>query len=428
MRSRSLSVALLLGPLLMLGCEDPGPVASDAAIGPPQPHFAAGGVGRASVLVNPNSSDAGTAKTIQEGIDRVASGGKVLVLPGRYEEALVIDKGLTLEALGGEGGPVVVAPTETPFAAIEIATREAVIIRGLTVHARRSGISGISGLAEDLTVERTTVLAKDPPLGFAWLVDVVGDEPGRRARLVVRETVLDGGISFERSEVPPFPQVFGIRAGGDIDAWIEGNDIRRMGGGCIIVQTRLDFGGRLEADIVSNVLDECHGRRAGALIVGPPIPPSPPSSPVTATGTVNIIANEFLNSSASCLVPSAIYYELFTGTIERNRIEGFVQDCASASDRVLPAAIWVGSLRGLPAASPVVRFNDIVGNAHAGLRVASHITTPLDARCNWWGAASGPSGAGSGAGDAVVAEAGAATPLFVPFATAPIAGRQVTSC
>lgn len=428
MRTPSIAAAAVLMQLLTLGCERPAPVASHEPVDFASPNFAAGGVGRSSVLVNPRSNGEGTARTIQEGIEMVASGGKVLVLPGTYNEVVVIDKGLTLEAMGGESDPVIVVPTGTPFATIEIATTDPVIIRGLTVHARRSGISGISGLAEDLTVERTTVLAVDDPVGPAWLIDVLGDDPNtRRARLVVRESFLDGGIS-ERSQTPPFPQVFGIRVGGDIDAWIEGNVIRRTGGACIVVQTRSDLGGRLDADVVNNELDECHGGRAGALIVGPLIPLQPPFPAVTGTGTVNIVGNAIRNSHGSCLVPSAIYYEFYTGKIERNRIEGVVQECASPSDRVRPAGIWVGSLRALPATTPIVRFNDIIGNAQAGLRVAGNITTALDARCNWWRSATGPSGAGTGRGDAVVVEAGAATPVFVPFATGPIAETSATSC
>lgn len=424
-RSTLVAASLALAMLLPVAC---GERSDPVAIA--RPNYAVAGGGRPSVLVNPNANVQGTAQTIQEGIEMVAPGGTVLVVPGRYEEAIVIDRALTLEAVGGESGPVVVTPPGAPFVTIEIATTGPVIIRGLTVHARRSGISGISGQAEDLTVERTTVLAVDPPLGVAaFLIDVVGDDPmARPARLVVRESVVDGGISLEQTQAPPFPQVFGIRAGGDMDAWIAGNVIRRTGGACIVVVTRLDFGGRLEADIVRNVLDECHGARAGALSVGAPIPRNPPLPPVTATGTVNIVGNTIHNSRGSCLVPSAIYYELYAGKIEHNRIEGVVQQCASASDRVLPAGIWVGSLRGVPAPTPAVRFNDIVGNAQAGLRVAGNITTALDASCNWWGAPSGPSGVGTGHGDAVVVQAGAATPMFTPFATAPIAGTDATRC
>jgi hypothetical protein len=395
-----------------------------------RPNFAAGGVGRPSVLVNPSSDDNGTAKTIQEGIDMVASGGNVLVLPGTYNEAVRINKGLTLETVGGEAGAVVIAPPGAALVAVEIATAEPVIIRGLTVHARPFGIRGVVGVAENLTVERATVLAIDPPLAFSALIDIGNDAPtSTRGRLVVRESFLDGSVDSARSVSPPLPILFGIRVTGDVDTRLEGNVIRRTGGaGCIAVEMRSDFGGTMNVDIVDNDLDECYGRRAGAITVGPPLQPAPPFPPVTATGTVNIVGNTIRNSTGSCLRTSAISYEFYAGNIERNRIDGVVQACAAATDRARPAGIWIGSLRGLPAATPSVRFNDIGGNAQAGLRMAGNITTTLDASCNWWGSASGPSGAGAGSGDAVVVEAGAATPLFLPFATGLIAGTHATGC
>src|SRR2546428_10512046 len=66
--------------------------------------------GRPAVLVNPHVQGHGTATTIQEGIDMGDPGGKVMVLPGTYEEAVVIDKGPTLEAVGGARGPAVHRP------------------------------------------------------------------------------------------------------------------------------------------------------------------------------------------------------------------------------------------------------------------------------------------------------------------------------
>src|SRR3989454_8596076 len=162
------------------------------------------------------------------------------------------------------------------------------------------------------------------------------------------------------------------------------------------------------------------------------VPLPSPTHPVTATGEVNIVSNTIRNTSRSCLATSAILYEAFTGRVEHNRILGVVQPCATPSVRGLPSAIWVGSLptRGFPRVSVTVRFNDIEGNAQAGLRVGPNETAPsLQTSCNWWGSASGPSGAGlSGTGDAVVVEAGGGMAAFTPLATAPIAGTDATSC
>src|SRR5256885_2060398 len=377
------------------------------------PSFAAGGVGRPSVLVNANANDNGTAKTIQEGIDMVAEGGKVLVVPGAYAEALVINKGLTLEAVGSESGPVIVAPPGAPEIAVRIATNDPVTIRGINV--QYTGMAGIRGDGPvDVTIERATLLAVNPPLGATALVsvrrNVVTQTQRKRARLVVRHSMLDGTITDRPA---PFPQIFGLILGTDVDAVLEENVIRRAGGACIFVVMRDDLGGETNVEIVGNDLDECHPLgRAGSIVSGTlaGVPLPSPTHPVTATGEVNIVSNTIRNTSRSCLATSAILYEAFTGRVEHNRILGVVQPCATPSVRGLPSAIWVGSLptRGFPRVSVTVRFNDIEGNAQAGLRVGPNETAPsLQASCNWWGSASGPSGAGlSGTGDAVLVEAG----------------------
>ena len=61
--------------------------------------------------------------------------------------------------------------------------------------------------------------------------------------------------------------------------------------------------------------------------------------------------------------------------------------------------------------------NDITGNALGG--VENRDGENFDARDNWWGAASGPSGAGPGTGDSVSTGV-----LFDPWATAPIASYR----
>src|SRR2546427_1438014 len=86
--------AVWFAVLTVAGCRDssdPAPIGA--------PSFAAGGVGRPSLLVNANANDNGTAKKIQGGVDMVAEGGKGLVVPEAYAEALDLNEGPTLEAV-----------------------------------------------------------------------------------------------------------------------------------------------------------------------------------------------------------------------------------------------------------------------------------------------------------------------------------------
>lgn len=384
---------------------------------------------RHTVVVDP--AGRGDSTTIQGGIDLVPPGGRVKVLPGTYPEALVIGKGLTLEGVARRRGAVLVAPSGTPTAAVQVTTSEQVTLRNLTVHS--PGANGIGGQGTlDLTIERVNVLAINPSVPGNLIV-VVNNGGSGRATLVVVDSHVDGAITGPVSS----PQVFGIRVGGDIDAWLVGNEIRRTGGACIVVSPRADLKGRTNADIVNNDLDECYPTgRVASIIVGPGFPLPSPLPPITAEGTVNIIGNKIANTKIPelCHLPSAISrptsaisYEYFGGRIERNQILGVVQSCAAPTVRNLPAAIWLGTLYSFPADKSVVlqpvvvRHNDIVGNAQAGLRVAATQTSPVDATCNWWGSATGPSGAGPGSGDAVIVEGTAPTPRFTPFATRPVA-------
>jgi hypothetical protein len=354
-----------------------------------------------TIVVNPDANGSGIANTIQEGIDRVTAGGTVLVKGGTYAEALLVNKGVTLQPIGGGAGPVVIAPPGSPLASIDIATTEPVVIRDLTV--LKPGSNGILGNgAVDVTVERLNMIGTGTGAGTNRLVRIVNNASvsGSRARLAVRGSSFDGARTG----------TLAVSLQADIDAVIANNHMRRMNI-CIFV---ISFGAAgISADIVDNDLDECEGRTA--IDVGPT--PTQVSAFGT-TGVVNIVGNTIRNTGHLCLPTTAIHYQLYSGKVERNSVVDFVQACATGISDALPSAIWVGSLRGFPAAAPVVRFNDISGNAHAGLRIAPNITTPLDAFCNYWGAATGPTAAAwpPGTGDAVVVEVGAATPAITPFA------------
>ena len=168
------------------------------------------------------------------------------------------------------------------------------------------------------------------------------------------------------------------------------------------------------------------------ILVGPVAANQPSATrPLTATGTVNIVGNTIRNSLGYCLA-SAIAYEVYSGRIEHNQIADFVQPCVlpMPNPRNRPSAIWIGRLSAFPfpPVTPAVRFNDLQGNAQAGLRIAPNQTIQIDGSCNYWGSEAGPSGMGPGDGSAVLVEPGGAVPFFMPFATAPIAGSKATGC
>ena len=378
-----------------------------------------------SMLVNPKSNGNGTASTIQEAIDHVTPGGQVLVLPGTYVETLTITKGLTLKAIGGKSGDVIIAPTGTPPAVVDVVTNEPVTLIGLTVDV--PGLAGIRAVGEvDVTIEGASIVASNPlPAASSNLVVVSNDLlDGSRARMVMRDSFLDGGMT-----TTPVGQSFLLRPQGNVDGLIERNVFRRAGGACIFVVTRADLGGETNVDILGNDLDECYPvGRVSAILVGPIAANQPsPTRPLTATGTVNIIGNTIRNSTGFCL-NSGIAYEVYSGRIEHNRIADFVKPCA-VQNRNRPGAISIGRLTpGFPALTPTVRFNDLQGNTQAGLRILPNQTIQIDASCNYWGSELGPSGLGPGDGSAVVVDSGGAVPLFTPFALAPIAGRWATGC
>ena len=396
-----------------------------------QPGILASLEGREAIVVNPAANGNGVATTIQEGIDRAARGGEVLVVPGIYNEALKITKGLTLRAIGYGLDPVVIAPLGAPDIAIQVATPEPVVIEDVTLlFGGTNGIRG-DGLV-NVTVRRVTANAINPTIAQARAIAFFNDasKSGGRTSVLVRENVLDGGVSFKSAPTPAFAQTFGISLQGDIDGRVERNTIRRTGGASIVVNTRPDLGGETNVDIVDNDLDESYPlQRAGILLVQPT---GGAAGTLTATGVVNIVGNTIRNSLASPLPTTAISQMYAPGRIERNRIIGVVQEGAVGIATRNPAAIWIGNLsRALitPSISPIIRFNDIEQNAQAGLRIGPNITSTLDATCNWWGAPSGPSGPfWNGSGNAVVTEGATPAPIIIPFATAPIAGSSATTC
>ena len=400
------------------------------------------GENRHTVVVDALANGNGIASTIQEGIDMVAEGGRVKVKPGTYDERVVINKGLTLEGSDLEAGPAVIfqrrsATTGSAPATqgvIQIETTEPVAIRDLTVH--QDNIRGINALfrAVDLTVERVSfegVSDVSPIVGNGVTVTHNATASGIRARLVVNESRFSvGGV--------------GLAIGGDVDASVIGNHVQHVMSRSLCININptgqgagatVPAGTATNVEVRDNLFENCGtdairfpGRGFNAIAVqGAP--------GATTTGSITIANNIFRTTPAVPGAPDAcpsgaILFEHYSGLIEQNSIINVVPTCAVTGPRNSPGAIYVGSrVSGIRAAGPVqVRFNDIAGNAFAGLRIGSNQPASIDATCNWWGHQTGPSGAGSGSGDAVRVEAGGAVPSYTPWASAPIAASAETGC
>jgi hypothetical protein len=416
------------------------------------PRFALGGVGRPSVLVNPNASANGTARTIQEGIDMVGDGGEVMVLPGTYNEKVTINKGVTLEGLADGSGPVVIeqvfARVPTPgfkvataeSSAVLVTTSDPVEIRNVTVH--HVWVRGLNAFAApNLTLDGVSVLGEWDSLTVLSgngvnVVSRAADNGGRRAQLVVRNSHID-------------VDAIAIALGGDVDALIEHNVLggaiseRNTKGtrlACLRVNptgtTHTVSGANMQTnvDFRDNELIDCGVNNAVAVNIAS----DTGTSGTTATGQVNIVGNTIVFSSTQTKTPcnaTAISYQYYSGRIENNSVISAVNS-SCAMGTAPAAAIRVGNAPASPtvrAATVSVRFNDIVGNAFGGLRVRSNQPSALTATCNYWGGSAptvttGLAVGAAGGGQDIVVETGAATPMSSPYATAPIAGTDATGC
>lgn len=398
---------------------------------------------RHTVVVNQEAHGNGVATTIQQGIAMVAEGGRVKVKPGTYDEHVVINKGVTLEGSDLEDGPAIIAQIRDATSGsapategvVQIETTQPVVIRDLTV--KHDNIRGVNALFRgvDLTVERVSfegISDISPIVGNGVTVTNNAAQSGGRARVVVRESRFSvGGV--------------GMSLGGDVDAVLELNEVEHVMSRslCVLVSptgqgtnAMVPAGAQTNVEISENLFQNCGtdairfpGRGFNAIAIqGAP--------GATTIGTVNIVGNTFRTTPAAVGAPdacpaSAILFEFYSGVIEHNTITDVVKPCnpTPLGPRNQAGAIYVGSrIAGIRAANVSVRFNDLGQNAFAGLRIGSNQPTSIDATCNWWGDASGPSGAGFGSGDAVRMETGAAVPAFTPFATTPIAGTGETSC
>ena len=178
-------VVALLGGFLVSG------VLTEPTTGPAAP-------GDSTLVVAQDGS--GDFTTISEAIETAEDGATVLVRPGTYTEAIVIDKDITLTG-DGEREAVIIALSDGVTPVVTIADSEAVL-SNLTLTGEKSQvlISGGTPTLEGLLFDGVGIPYAAPPgQSFAvslWLTD------GTRAR-VTGNTFVDGGeISVRGGSAP----------------------------------------------------------------------------------------------------------------------------------------------------------------------------------------------------------------------------------
>ncbi|MBA7483698.1 hypothetical protein ES708_27022 [subsurface metagenome] len=309
--------------------------------------------------------------TIAKGIELVDSGGVVNVAAGTYEENVVVDKTLTLEGEDRETTEIKFGyggyPSEPPL----IISADEVTVSGFTI---RSGpyiekALGASG-------------------GYAHTIIVTGDSALLTGLHVIKEPLKTynnqpriGGSAFL---LTPSLEGFTLTDSTVVSEW---NGIYAREGSSNIVVQNVDFTYPGEYAILLKMI-------TGATIEENTFTCTADKYGVTVTrgsSGIGIVDNEFIGSGS--LAGS------HTGILLQAYATGTMGDVTILSNGI--SDFNTGILVEIVATSGIsIHGNSIVGNTCGVNYLGSDV---VDATNNWWGAADGPSGVGSGSGDAVSA-------------------------
>jgi hypothetical protein len=368
--------------------------------------------------------------TIQAAVNAAPAGGTVTVDAGSYAETVTVNKSLTIE--GAEAGV-------DARGNVRQQTGTESILTGATTSA---GVgAGFYVTANDVTIDGFTVQGETSQnlttgAGIVIAPDVSGTH-------VVNDIVQDNvsGL-FLANDSATDPAVI------QHDVFRNNNNVGTNGGRGIYTDQSISGG------LLTNVTidaDEFLNNYGSSGTTGLEAAVALESGSTAASQTDITISNSTFDNDGKAVLAFNVTGLLFTGNVVTHgldwysgivRFEGNDHD-VTITDNNLYAntgpAIAVDT-KGFPGDDSgfVVNYNNIYGNgttsgSHFGLCINGDVYDgTFDARFNYWGSASGPSGDGAGTGDGVYGEghvvsgsswsvtAGGGSELFGSWATAPV--------
>ena len=337
-------------------------------------------------------------QSIQEAINAAAPGDTIIIHEGTYNEKLVVDKSLTIEGVD----------------------KEQVILNGTGLSEK-----GISVEADYVTIRNLTVCCFVEG-NWPWGVELVDASHCIVEDLIVYNCT-SGGINLYRgchnntvrNNLIKYCDGNGISIyGSDEGCWhnlIENNEIidcafAETGGGTYRVPAICIFSNASYNTVTGNIIrQEAYvGRGRGITLWGSTYG----GSDMAETG--NIIENNFVENFDIGIY--IIGVNLYTGT------KNLVTYTTVRYNNLTKNNVGFKQIGFEGDYSPItLRYNNIYDNHDYGALVdATYGTAILDARFNWWGDASGPSGMGPGAGDAISENVTYSPWLGYPYGTIPM--------
>jgi len=354
--------------------------------------------------------------TIQEAINAANPGDIIAVAAGTYNESIVVDKSLTLigaqanvdprPSIGGRSGPETIIVNASTALSIRAHN---VVVNGFTFESHISSSS--PNVVEAIGAEHPQILYNI----------VYNTNPGGASNEGIKVRT-----SFDSGAVVSYNYVYDIPKPGDAINFdtvnggiISYNEVRNIGSDNAAIYIYNSLSTTIERNLVDTTtrndgikLGNKGGQDAGktgGFILGNTVRNTAQDGITVYMSDVVVAGNDVSGSTSE---NGAIY--LAFGISNVTITDNCVQDNNLRTHKHADAAGILLESR-VEAATVAISNNNIEGNTPCG--VTNKAAGTLDARENWWGDASGPSGVGTGTGDAVSLNVN-----FAEWLTSPAAG------